>query len=423
MGTLRWRGDAPAIAQVDTLTPANVGIGDTFTATINGKSITVTATAATVANVTGLMTTAWNASAIPEFAEITATDSTTHVTLTADTAGKPFTVTATEADGNASDTQTFTQATTTACSGPNFWNVAANWSTGAVPIAADDVWIDSGASILYGLSNSGATLASLNIMQSFTGEIGLPYINEDGTIEYTEYRTAYLTLEATVVNIGAGVGTGSGRIKLNLGSVQTTVNVFNSGNTAETGLGSIIIKGTHASNTLNVTKGDVDVAPFAGEAATLLTVNVGYLNNQTGDSDVYLGAGVTLTNATIKVSGGRLETNSATSGTATITVSGGTVVLNSGGQLGLAVRGGEVQYNTTGTLGGNPVVSNSGHLDFSRDLRSKAVTNPIEVYGTQARVSDPHKVVSSLVLDMNETAKLENMLIGTNIRLTRGTPA
>src|SRR5262249_51904378 len=134
-------------------------------------------------------------------------------------------------------------------------------------------------------------------------------------------------------------------------------------------------------------------------------------------------AGVTLTNATLRVTGGRLETNSATSGTATITVSGGTLVLNSGGQVGLTVRGGEVQYNSTGTLGGASVVSNAGHLDFSRDLRSKSVTNPIEVYGASARVSDPHKVVSSLVLDLNEASKLENLLIGTNVRLTRGSPA
>lgn len=422
MSTTRWRGDAPAVAQVDSLTPANVGVGDIFTATINGKTVSVTATAATVANVTGLMVAAWNASTIPEFAEVTAADMTTYVKLTGDTAGNPFTVTSSTTDGNASNTQTFIRAAVTACSGPNWWSVAANWSGAAVP-TTEDVVIDSGSDILYGLSNSGNTMASLTIMQSYTGAIGLPYINTDGTVDYIEYRTTYLTQEATTVSIGAGVGSGSGRIKVDLGSVQTTINVFNSGNTIDTGIGAIVLKGTHASNAFNITKGDVDFAPFAGETATLLTVNVGYVNNQTGDSDVYFGSGVTLTNATIKVSGGRMETNSATSGTATIVVSGGTVVLNSGGQLGLTVRGGEVQYNSTGTLGGAPTVSNSGHLDFSRDLRTKTVTNPVEVYGPQAKVSDPHKVVTTLVLDMNETAKLENMLIGTNVRLTRGTPA
>jgi len=42
---------AKARAEVKTITPANVNIGNTFSYTINGKTVTVTATAATVANV------------------------------------------------------------------------------------------------------------------------------------------------------------------------------------------------------------------------------------------------------------------------------------------------------------------------------------------------------------------------------------
>lgn len=419
MATTRWRGDAPAIAQVDTVQLTNHDAATTYKLTINGKTIGITGQGSNPATATALVS-LWNASTTPEFAEVTASANSDTITLTADTAGKPYTCTSSVTGG----TGTIGSVTSsTACSGPNFYNVAANWTGNAVPGAGDTAIIDSGADILYGLSNSGATLTLLNIQQGFSGRIGLPYLNTDGTVDYVEYRTTYLTLEATTVNIGAGVGAGSGRIKLNLGSVQTTVNVFNSGNSVEPGIGAVVLRGTHASNALNVTKGDVDVAPFAGETSTLLSLNVGYVTNQTGDSDVYLGSGVTLADATLKVSGGRLETNSATSGSATITVSGGLVVLNSGGQLGLTVRGGEVQYNSTGTLGGNPVVSNSGHLDFSRDLRTKTVTNPLEVFGSQARVSDPFKVVTTLVLDLNEASKLDNLLIGTNVRLTRGTPA
>ena len=108
-----FRGDAPAVAQVDTLTPANVEIGDVFTATINGKSITFTATVATVANVTAGIVAAWNVSTIQEFTEITATDSTTHITLMGDTAGVPFTVTS-SSTGDGAPADTFTQATSTA---------------------------------------------------------------------------------------------------------------------------------------------------------------------------------------------------------------------------------------------------------------------------------------------------------------------
>lgn len=87
-----FTGNAIAVAQVWKVTPAGVEIGDVFTLTINGKSISFTATAATVANVTAGLVAAWNASLIAEFAEVTASDAGTHLLLTADTAGKPFIV-------------------------------------------------------------------------------------------------------------------------------------------------------------------------------------------------------------------------------------------------------------------------------------------------------------------------------------------
>jgi hypothetical protein len=99
------------------------------------------------------------------------------------------------------------------------------------------------------------------------------------------------------------------------------------------------------------------------------------------------------------------------------------LTLQAGGQLGVTVRGGRCVYNSTGTLGGAPVVSGTGHLDFSQDLRAKTVTNPIDVYGPDAKVSDPTKVVGTLVVDLDETSNSSNIDIGTNIRLTRGAVA
>jgi hypothetical protein len=60
-------------------------------------------------------------------------------------------------------------------------------------------------------------------------------------------------------------------------------------------------------------------------------------------------------------------------------------------------------------------------LDFRRDFRSKTVTNPVELYGDAADVQDPYKVVSSLVVDCNETTRMEGL--GRNVRITRGTVA
>lgn len=98
-----WRGDAPAIAQVTRITPANVEIGDVFTITINGKSISVTATAATVSNVCTLLAAAIAAvqTTIPEFTEFSVSNQTTSLLLTARTAGVPFVITASASNGSA----------------------------------------------------------------------------------------------------------------------------------------------------------------------------------------------------------------------------------------------------------------------------------------------------------------------------------
>lgn len=93
MATKLWVGNANAVADVWTLTPANVEIGDVFNAFINNKKISVTATAATVANVTALLTAAINSSDIPEWQEVSAEDDTTHVTITNLRRGHPIVIT------------------------------------------------------------------------------------------------------------------------------------------------------------------------------------------------------------------------------------------------------------------------------------------------------------------------------------------
>ena len=49
-------------------------------------------------------------------------------------------------------------------------------------------------------------------------------------------------------------------------------------------------------------------------------------------------------------------------------------------------------------------------------------TGTFSVFGAQARVSDPNKVVTTLVLDLDETSNSANLALGSNIRLTRGAP-
>ncbi|MEK7113043.1 MAG: hypothetical protein AAB875_07060, partial [Patescibacteria group bacterium] len=223
------------------------------------------------------------------------------------------------------------------------------------------------------------------------------------------------------VFIGEGDQKGSGRIKLDTHTVQATLTELNSGTSLEKGLPAVQWKGTNVNNVANIKRGTFGAACFGGELATLLTLRQGFVTDVAEDSDVFLGAGVTL--GTGDKTGGDLEINSAV-GTS-LSQEAGTVTINgSGGVAALAVRGGTCYYNTSGTLAGNPIVSGPGILDFSQDLRSKAVTNPIEVYGDAARIRDPHKVIAALVIDGNEIkGNLSQFEIGPNIRLTRGTPA
>ena len=391
--------------------------------TIGSKTYEFTVGSTTISAITVAVAAAWNAlsaTLYPEFAEITASSSATTIILTADTPGRPFTITVTtvELGGGASDSQTVTPAATTANSGPYNWDTAANWSTGAVPVDGDSVRIDSGSDIRYGFPGATIEPASITILQSYTGKIGLLPTNKDASTQYPEYRPQYLLVGPVLLTIGEGPGDGSGRIKIDTGTDPVVVRILNTGQSEDPARGAVILKGSEATNQYHIQNGYVELAPYLGEDADVSVLTVA------NDAVVNVGSGVTLTDSTITQSGGSLTLNSASSGTSPITLNEGTLTLNgTGGHVDLTVRGGTCVYNSTGTLGGNPRVEGRGHLDFSQDLRSRAVTNPIEVFGENAKVSDPYKTVATLVLDLNGTENNANLRIGRNIRVTRGTPS
>jgi hypothetical protein len=424
MATRRWRGDAPKTAQVNTLTVGGTA-ADTqvYSVTINGKTVSYTAGSAdTNSTIASALKSALAASVIPEFAEVVWSVSTSVITGTAKSAGKPFSNTSA-----ATGSGTLVTATTIANSGPNVVSLAANWEGNAVPVDGDEVVFDFGTSdALYDLDQSAVTPASILVDAGYRGRIGLAETNaDDAAATYAEYREKYLRLgnsgDAGIVTVT--IRGGAGRIKIDTGSAQAIWNVNDTAQSLESHVPAALLKGTHAANVLNVAKGDVGVALFAGESSSLVAVKVGYKTNRAGDSRVRLGSGVGLANAAIVQTGGALDLNSATTGAATITQFDGTLSINAGAQRGLSVRGGQCIYNSIGALEGGTVVSGDGHLDFSQDLRAKSVADPIDLYGPGARLSDPNQVVAALVVDLDETALSDNLRIGTHIRLTRGTPA
>jgi trimeric autotransporter adhesin len=239
-------------------------------------------------------------------------------------------------------------------------------------------------------------------MQSYTGTFGLPetqFATTSPTVfdtTKTEYRDTYLKIGATLLNIGQhnGGGTvpaGSGRLKINLGSVQTTATIYNSGTAADAGLQPIRLLGTHASNALKVIKGKVGVATStSSEVSTILTTTISYDTSVDADAEVTFGPGVTWTTCT--KSGGSFVANSAgttlvnargtssiTSGgtITTLTVDGGTVTTNGSVAVTTAtVNAGAMNSNSTGTIASVTVGNGeqSGALSFAGSTTARTIS-------------------------------------------------
>ncbi|WP_417390212.1 LamG-like jellyroll fold domain-containing protein [Gimesia sp.] len=307
-----------------------------------------------------------------------------------------------------------TQSTTTACEGPNHWAVAANWNTNTVPETGDTVYIsDSNTDILYGLDQSAITLAALYIEQTFTGAIGLPRVNTDGDTSYFEYRDQYLKIGATLLNIGDKQGDGSERIKINLGSVQTTALITNSGDSPDGNTPAILLLGTHASNTININRGSLGIAYYPTEVATVTTLRQAFFDNALDDTTVYLGAGVTV--ADIVKSGGVLDINSNTT---SFRQTAGTTTIHAGAHTVLNVLAGLLNYNSTGTLAAVNL-SGDGVLVFDQDARPKDVT-VIDKFTDESEIFDESGSIASPVIDLNNCGDLSTIHIGQDFKLTFG---
>ena len=192
--------------------------------------------------------------------------------------------------------------------------------------------------------------------------------------------------------------------------------ILNSGTSERTGVPTILWKGTHASNTLSVSKGSVGVAWYAGETATVATLSVGYRTNQAGDATVVMGAGCTLT--TINQSGGSLETSSAVT---TMNQRGGTWSHMAGAVTTANLDGGSCRYRATATL--TTVVVGVAELDFRQDPRARTVTNCDLNKGATLR--DPGSTVTfTNGIDLNRCTTNDVTLdLRSHVRLTLGTPA
>lgn len=334
--TYYFRGSAAAVAQVDTLTVAGETIEDTdiFIITMtdesgNTEALSVVAGSTVADTVAATIAAAFNALTHYMFTPITAAavGSGGQITLTADTAGVPFTATptTTETGGGDADGQTFTTAATTANSGPNDWNTQANWyddeGDNDLPgsEAADTVFVEGdsagAATIKYGLDQSGITvLTALYIARAQVGENG-----QDGR------SPTYLKIKATTVDINYHAGPGnpnhSSPVNIDTTTTASTITVHNSGTNQPTTEPSVNLLANESTTDIYVKKGIVGIATHAGETGKIDILNVSYVTNQTGDAKMYVGSGLTLDE--IIQDGGNIELSCTV--TTKVEITGGTL--------------------------------------------------------------------------------------------------
>jgi hypothetical protein len=304
-------------------------------------------------------------------------------------------------------------STTTAATGPNFWDDADNWSGDTVPVDTDDVVFDFGSvSVLYGLDQSAISLTSFKINKSYSGTIGLPESNANG---YSEYRDTYLKIDSASTEIGAGDGNGSGRIKIAAGTVVCEMTIMDTGQSVENGIPAVLFKSGAANNIINVLKGSLGVAIFAGETAQIVTLRTSYLSSVAGDVLVQLGTGVTITN--VKMSGGSVKLRSAST---LIDMTNGDLEIFNGAHTELNIDGGTCYYRSTGTLTQGRVGSD-GELHCTRDIRGRTFTD-LEL-NERSGFDDSFKTVTfTNPIDLPRTGveKLKFLRLGDHYTIQRG---
>jgi hypothetical protein len=335
MAQNQWRGDSMPVAQSDTITIGGTpAAGNTVTVTSNKKSVTYLVQASdTTATVAAALQVLLNACTFLEFvrADWTYPGSGAVVTATAANPGFPYLFSVSATGGGA----TITAANVTASAGPNHADDVNNWTAGHTPTGTDDIVIQSGADILFGLADW--TVNSVDVRGSFEKGIGNPAWNPAG---YYEDLPRFLKLITASVKIGEGAGSGSSA--LYLGAVaSSTWTVFGTGVPISDTLPSLDIKAFGNPTLITVANGSVGLGmtdESVSPTAAAVTMN--------GDGSTFL-LGRTATASAFTQNGGKV---SAFGVVTAATVNKGEYTQEDGSLGAIAVNGGYVRLRHTGTV-------------------------------------------------------------------------
>ncbi len=238
------------------------------------------------------------------------------------------------------------------------WGVAANWSPSGVPVNGDDVFlVDSSQAVTGSLNQSAVALTTLNIEQSYTGDIA--------TV------STFLQIGTVTLRVGFHAGrnrpTGSGRVNIDLGTTTAAQAFIIDSKTVptDTNRSTVRLKANNASTDIFVTGGLVAIADDAADTSTIGDINVDEAGN------VIIGQGVTLTNA--NNDGGTLLLNSTPT---TLTINGGNVTTQYAGAITtVTIRGGTFTSNSSGTITTLNVEGGTVFFDKSQEPRTVTTTN------------------------------------------------
>ena len=74
MATAKWLGAAASVAQVTKIVYSSIVVGQTYSATINGKTVSYVATTTVLIDLIDALVNAWNSSSEPEIREMVAAE-------------------------------------------------------------------------------------------------------------------------------------------------------------------------------------------------------------------------------------------------------------------------------------------------------------------------------------------------------------
>lgn len=391
MATVFYSGGAATVSQVDSLTCTAAANGATITATMGTAPLTVSVTYTmsatdTTSTAAAALQALLTASTQPQFAEAAYSVSGAVITVTAQTAGTPFTLAASAGGGGA-----MARAAVTANSSPSDVSLAANWvraGVAAIPVNGDDVVLQAtSVPLLWNLTALAAVLLNtFTRWQSYQGQVGLPDTNANG---YPEYRPKYLQLDSNVTSLPVVLGypdTGNGPSleRYDMQSFRADFAIQGAGSASQQY--NIYLLGTHVSNTLRVLNTTVAMAVDPAETSKLASALVD------AGGTIVLGNAVTFS--------GTLTINN---GSAIISSAPATVLVQNGSSLTVIATG--LTYATLTVQNGSSVnwLSNStittfslkanSTFDKSGDPRTMTITTST-VEGDSCQVNDPNSLIT-----------------------------